>query len=666
MADTYVERARANTPSAALLNWRLPVLLALSLVLAVLCTQFPFTYTFIAGKERGPQSDLPFLQGFKAAEAADAIGRWRWSNPTASISIPALGQRSSILSMHIISHRGQWAPAAAPTVLYVRLGRAGTLPITLRPEGVRYQFYVPAHALADGNLEVGLATQGWQNPLDRRGNMGVALGEQVTLASIAPQGFVLPSTRLLVNWTLCLLLLWLMLGWLTFPPAQRLLLLLPLALIFPLLLLVEAPRLGFGTGWYTHIALISLATAGICIVSVPPLLRRLNLLPSPSVLRWLLLLIVLSFALKYGSRLYPESMPGDVQLHVNRYLTTVEGEVYIRAQHRGLPFPFPNGLYILVAPFTLTGLGPHFLFELFDGIFEATTVLLLYLLVARVSNSLHLGLLAAATYALTAGGHMVAWFAFATQVSAQWFTVLLVTVLVFRWPHQRDKFTWAVVVLLLVQVFLAHIGQFINLGLVGIGLIPVLWWRASTTEERQGVLWLASAGAAAGAFVALFYYTAFWDLIMEQVTGVATQGMNEVTGRDPIPRAVTLRTLWEGGLIDHFGFFPVLLALIPGLFILASPRLRGSLLPPLIWLSFLVSIWQAILPLITLNSITTRWLMFSAWAIAVAGAWGLLRLLRRGRSAQLVALAMASYVCWITLVVWADALALRLPPIEPF
>ena len=58
--------------------------------------------------------------------------------------------------------------------------------------------------------------------------------------------------------------------------------------------------------------------------------------------------------------------------------------------------------------------------------------------------------------------------------------------------------------------------------------------------------------------------------------------------------------------------------------------------------------------------------MFSAWAIAVAGAAGLFGLVRRGRSARVVALAMAGYVVWLTLVLCAEAMALRLPPIEPF
>jgi hypothetical protein len=113
----------------------------------------------------------------------------------------------------------------------------------------------------------------------------------------------------------------------------------------------------------------------------------------------------------------------------------------------------------------------------------------------------------------------------------------------------------------------------------------------------------------------------------------------------------------------------VLLA-IPGAIVLGVGHRRtghaGPALRVLLWMTLAVSLAQAILPLITLSSITTRWLMFSAWAIAVAGALGLAQLWRRGRGAKLISLAMALYVGWLTIVLFVEALVLRQPPIEPF
>jgi hypothetical protein len=520
-----------------------------------------------------------------------------------------------------------------------------------------------------GRLRLHLSTEAWQAPDDRRTSLGVAIGEHFTISSITlpgGSGVVLPPTGLLLAWSLSLVLFWFSLRVLTFAPRTALLLLLPLAVVVPLLALLAAPRLGFGNRWVVQAGLLSLASALACLLLVPPLLKRLHVLPTPPLLRWLLLLIVLGFVLKYGGRLYPEAMPGDLQLHINRYLKTVLlGQVYIPAQHRGLPFPFPNGLYLLLAPLTLSGLDIRFLLPFTAGLFEASTVLLLYVMLVRLSGWTSWGVLAAALYALTAGGYMNTWFSFATQIAAQWCTMLLVVVLVVRWPHYDDWLIWGWIVMLFIQVFLGHIGQLMNTSLVGVLLLPWLWWRARTAEERRGVARLCTAGLAATAFVTIFYYSAFLGLIAEQAVGVATQGLNEVTGRPPIPRDVSLQVLWEGGLITHFGFFPVLLAL-PGALLIADGRFRHSLLPPLLWLTFLVSASQAVLPFITLNSITTRWLMFSAWALAVAGSYGFLVLWRRGRAARPVMVAMLAYVCWITLELWTEAMVLRKPPIEPF
>lgn len=664
-------RATLSHLLAALLDWRPLALAGLTLVLLVLCTQAPFWYEFQAGKERGAYSDLPSLFNFNTPESDESIGTWRWSREQSAIVVPGVGQRSVLVSMQIVSHRAQWLPDAPPTVLHLRLSDREPIPVTLREEGAHYHIYVPPDGMRDGELWLELITEGWRNPADTRDVLGIALGNRVQVASVrgsspGGDGFIVPSGGLVLAWSLALVLFYFTLRLVSFPPRQALLLLLPLAVIMPLLLLVNAPRLGFGNDWVWRAGVLGLLTAALCRVGVPPLLRRLEMLPPQHILRWLLLLIVLSFVLKYGGRLYIASMPGDVQLHVNRYMLTVLGDVYIRAQHRGLPFPFPNGLYVLIAPLTLTGASIHWLFELTAGIFEATGVLLIYLLVARLADSARLGLLAGVLYALTAGGHMITWFAFETQVAGQWVTLLFFTVLAFTWPHRRDWLLWAVLVMLLVQVFLGHIGQFLNLSLAALLLMPFLWWRSrDDAEQRRGVVFLLGVGIAAALFVSLFYYTAFWDLIVEQVVGVTTVGLNEHTERPPIPRDVTLWVLWEGGLITHFGFFPILL-LLPGLLILSRRRYRRSLIPPLMIACFLVSLTQAILPLITLNSITTRWLMFSSWGIFVGAAWGLLLYWRRGRSARLVVLAMAGYIAWVATVVWIDAMTLRLPPIEPF
>jgi hypothetical protein len=639
--------------------------------LLVLCSQAPLRYDFEVGRGTGPESDLPFMQGFHPAEPLENRQSFRWSKAQeASIALPGVGRRGAIIGLDIVSHRAQWDTAAPPTVVTLQSGASAPLAFALRREGARYLVYLPPVAADDGTLRLSLRTDVWQKPGDSRDELGVALGRQVTLLT-TPGGFVAPDLALLWTWPACLALLWAGLRALGFASRTAALLLLPLAVGAPLLLLLDAPRLGFGSAWAFQLGLISLLAAVACAWAVPPLLDRLGAPAPPALLPWLLLLVVLSFALKYGGRLYPDSMPGDLQLHVNRYSRTVMGEVFIPAQHRGLPFPFPTGPYLLLAPLTLLGLDLRFLLQSTAGLFEAGTVLLLYLIGARAVGSPRLGLLAGAIYAMTSAGFMTTWFAFETQVAAQWFSIALIALLALAWPRYDDRRVWWLVVLLLLQVFLGHIGLFINVTLLGALVAPLLWLRAHSNQERRAAGRLLLAGVVAVAFAVLFFYSAFAQLIAEQLGGVAAGGLNSATGRNPIPRATTLWVTWQGGLITHFGFFPVLLT-IPGLIVLRGKAgdkgasHGGLALWVLLWMTLVVSVAQAILPLITLSSITTRWLMFSAWTIAMAGALGLAQLWRRGRGARLITVAMALYVGWLTILMFVEALALRKPPIEPF
>lgn len=644
---------------ATLRDWRLALLLGVCVLLLVLLNQAPLSYDIKVGKDRGPGSDLPFLSNFNDPEG-DGDASFRWSRGDAEITVPGLGGRGALLSFDVISHQGQ-QQGGDTGALDLALPDGATVKLALRPEPARYYVYVPASPL-DGALHVGLHSTPWQQAGDRR-ELGVAIGQALRVDSVR-DGVVLPGAVMLLAWPLALALLWLALRIMGFAARLALALLLPLAVVIPLLLLVDAPHLGFGVPWVLQAGALALLCAALSAWLAPHLLRWLGTSAPPHILRWLLLLVTISFVLKYAARLYPASMGGDIQLHINRYTAALNGELFVVARHRGLPFPFPPGLYLMLAPFTLLGAPIRLVFQLATGVFEASTVLLLYALVARTTASARVGLLAGAVYALTAAGYMTSWFAFETQVGAQWFEVALVLLVALRWPRLADGPGLLMLIIILAGVFLGHIGLFINVSLLGLLLAPILWWRARDAAERRAAGAIALAGVLVGAFVALFYYTSFLDVVLAQLGGVAEGGLNGATGRAAIPRETSLRVLWEGGLITHYGFFPVLL-LIPGALLIGRGRL-GRVVAPLFWLTLLISASQGLLPFVTLSSITTRWLMFAGWAVAVAGAIGLAMLWRRGRSARVVALAMAAYVCWLTIGVWMNAMALRLPPIEPF
>lgn len=652
----------------ALLDWRPPALLGVYALLVLLLTQLPFSYSFRPGIERGQGSDAPFLYNFYPHEGVWPDGMFRWSRGAYPfIEIPGIGRRPVILELAIVSHRAQWEADAPPTLLTLHpLEAPATAPqFTLRREGARYQVLFGPDALPDGTLHLRVETPTWQNAGDRREEIGIAIGERVAVLPVREGGVTLPDFQLLWGYPLALLILWLTVRLIGFSPRGAFGMLLPLAIGIPLLLLLDAPRLGFGAPWAISAARDGLLAAVVTLALVPPLLRKGDVALPERLLPWLALLIVAAFMLKFSARFYPEAMPGDIQLHMNRYNAMARGQQYIDAQHRGLPFPFPTGLYLIVAPLTLTGVSARTIFPLLAGIFESSSVLLFYALLTKALGRPRLGVVAAAIYTLTAGGHMTTWFAFFSHVSTQWYTLALALALTVAWPRYQRPAVWWIITFLIIQVSLGHIGTFINLVVFGLALVPILWLYARDREEKRAVLALAGAALAGGAFVGMTFYSVYLDQFIGQFVGIATQGMSDLTGKRPIPPEVSLRVIWEGGLINHFGFFPAMLGLL-GVGLFLRRRAERTALPWLILATAISSMSQAILPFITLSSITTRWLMFSAWAIAVTAAPVVALLWRRGRGGRVVVAGMAGYVAWITLLVWLEAMTLRKPPIEPF
>jgi hypothetical protein len=664
-------RERLARLGGALLDWRPLLLAALTLLGLLAVFQLPLAYSFQVGIDRGVGTDRPFLEGFRDAELTTWEDSWRWSQPTAAVTVPGVGGRPLIVSFEVLSHRQHWQPDAPQPVLSVATGAGAPLAIPLRPQGAHYRLYVPAEALRDGRLRLDLATEAWQNPSDVRGEMGVAIGRQFTMASAPGAGLAWPGGGVLAGYPAAMALLYFSARAVGVGRRRALWLLLALLAALLALAAITPPRVAFSAGWAVQAGLLALGTAALCGVALPPLLARWGLDPGPALRPWLLLLVALTFVLKYGGQLHPVAMPGDVQLHINRFGATIFGQVYIPAQHRGLPFPFPSGWYILVAPLLLTGAELRVVFEVTAGLAEAASVLIFYAMLAHLTGSRVGGLLGALIYTISPIPMMNVWWSFQTQVGSQLLTYCLLAVMILGWPRygatrEARWLTLGWATALLIMVSLGHIGAFINTSIVGLAAIPWLWLRARTPDERAGTLRLLWVGLAAAAFVFAFYYSGFWGMITEQASGVAEGGLVGVTGRAPLSRATWLRVLWEEGFIELNGFFLVLLGVAGALVISWTPRYRASNVAPLLWLTFAVGLSQALLPFITLSTITTRWLTFAGWALTVGATVAVLRYRQRGWAGRAVSWLALAYVAWLTVEVWAQAMAINRPPLEPF
>ena len=162
--------------------------------------------------------------------------------------------------------------------------------------------------------------------------------------------------------------------------------------------------------------------------------------------RWLLLIIVIVFATRYGGKIYPDSMPGDIGFHANRFAETVWGQVMLVSRNRGVDFPYPPAFYLILAPFTLLDIDRRALLHLGAALLDAFSPLLVYTLMMALilkpqderlrrnsSDPFPLSLVAAALYGLAPAGYLTTWWNFSTHIFTQCAHLLLITLLVLFW-----------------------------------------------------------------------------------------------------------------------------------------------------------------------------------------------------------------------------------------
>lgn len=653
------------------------VLLAFLLLALLLAPQLPLHYMIDVGKEEGYGSDLPHLQGFHAAER-DIHGTFRWTRDGATIVLPGLGRRPLLVDLTFFPISAQVATAGPRTIeVWSGTERLALLPV--RPDGARFRLAVPARHLPDGKLTLTLHTETFSPPDDPR-QIGTPLAA-VQITSLPSALPVMPDWQAVGIWLFSAILAWLTVlralgaisyatrratGWLGCGIA-----LVALAAVF------DPPRWAAG-------AIPALVTLALCYVltlvlraALPLLAKRAGIALDPHALGWLVLIVVMAFGLRYGGRLYPRSMHGDIGFHTNRLHETALGQVYLLSRNRGVDFPYPSGPYLTLAPLTLFRIATPDLLQVSAALVEGLGAILVFTLVILATTPVFVlptqaarrtALLAAAIYVFSAAGFMTTWWSFSTHIYTQFTTLVLITALMYTAQQPVSRGWHGVMIgVLLVGVFLGHFGFFINTALlIGVLLVLlriVLWQQAAWCRRLWWPLLLAGAGALMGVLV--FFYSAYLPLFISQAQAVATGGMTGLAQRAPVERSYLWHTLWYSGMITHFGFFPLLLS-VPGMLTLLRRGPSAHILLALLACTLLVSIPFAILPFITLSTQSTRWLMFSAWAVAVGAALAMRVLWCCGRAGRVVVLAMAGFMLWNTATLWLGAMIWRIRPPEPF
>ncbi len=663
-------------------SWTIPALLLLLALALLIIAHSPLRYHIDVGVEEGYGGDLPLLWHFNTAEDDDH-GTYRWTKATSTIHLPGLGHRPLVVRLDVLPMNAQ-VVANGPTTIAIDAGGESLARLPIYASGQRYHLLIPARLMEGGNLTLTARSATFTPPDDPR-----ALGgplDTVRVTSVQTPFPTAPSWGIVAQWLAAVLLFWLLVvaarttdphphQWAHGFAAGA-------AVLVALAALLDPPRWGYGA----QPALIATALALVLVLALRPLLaalaRRLAIPLHRDTLGWLLLLVALAFGLRFGGRLFPLSMWGDLGFHANRFIETLGlGEVYLLSRNRGVNFPYPPGPYLTLAPLILLALDIRLVLQLVAALLDALSAPLVYALVAvPLARPPHerpyqrVALLAAALYVLTAAGFMLTWWSFDTHIYTQAATLLFVTTLLFLGSSATPG-TWhtghtALVALLLCGIFLGHFGFLINTVLLGGLLLLVLWgarWRGSRLAATlHWPLFLAYLGA--GLFALLFFYSAYLWLFTDQFAAMSQGGLTGLAQRAPVPRSRLWDVLWQAGLIQHFGFFPLLLTPV-GLWALWQQPRAGPgriILLTLMLCSILVSTCFAILPFITQSTQSTRWLMFSAWAVAVGGALAFRWLWRSGYAGRVVTLSMGAFVLWNTATFWLGPMLWRIRPPEPF
>ncbi|NNJ10039.1 hypothetical protein EKD04_006845 [Chloroflexales bacterium ZM16-3] len=647
--------------------------LALSalLVTFLIAPQLPLRYTIDAGYEEGLGSDLPFLNGFNTAER-DSHGTYRWTDDGATIRVPGVGQRPLALRLSFFPV-GADVMAVGPHVIEILSDGQPLASLPVIAAGSIQSILVPPPT--NGSLMISLRTETFSPPGDpRRLGTPLAMVEIVAL----PNGPASPDWPSALGWLGAATLAWMALRHALGADA-------PLGRLYGvcvglvgLAAILDPPRWAAGADAALLAAALAYPLAIGVRAGLTPLARHFGVPLDSFGLGWLSVFCVIAFAMRYGGRLYPNSMHGDIGFHINRFNDAILGLIFILSKNRGVDFPYPPGPYLLVAPFTLLGLSSGTVLQIGAALVDAASAALIYAIGSRIMSA-RAALLAAAIYVFTAATFMTTWWSFDTHIYSQFFHLLTVATLcwaleAWQGDDRRQRLIWGAAAFILMSlVFLGHFGFLINTTLL-VGLIAALTWimswrGAAWARAARWPLSLAFSGAVI--FAGAFFYSAYIPLFLSQLEIARAGGMSAVAERAPVSRAVMWDTLWRIGLITHFGVFPIPLASV-GVWMLARESAgdewlsRRQVALALMLGSLAVALCFAVMPFITLATNSPRWLMFLAWVVAIGAAVATEALWRRGRMGRIAVLAMGAVVIANTAWIWLSPMLWRIRPPEPF
>jgi hypothetical protein len=649
-------------------DWRVGGLLVVFVLLLVAAAQAPLRYPIEIGRPDGPGSDQPLARGFHAADDGPN-GPFRWSGDLSFVRLPGMGQRALIVRLSTLPITEEVARVGPQVIEIASSGQPlGTMPVRLL--GSEAAWLVPPAPGGAGEHVIELRSTTFVPEGDTR-RLGTPVGAMV----VTPVGLALPRGPEVVRWLLAALVCWVALRHTGLSPnAAALGLALGIAAV-ALASALDPPRASLGAAPTLTAALLGLGLVVAVRGGLPTLFRALQVPPSARVICVLTVLALLVFGFRYGGKIYPGAMPGDIQFHINRFEELVRGTLFLDARNRGVSFPYPPALYLILAPFALLGIAPRALLQVGGAVADALSPVAVYLLAVSALGGWRpqrerAGLAAAAMYGASGAGVLATWWNFSTHIFTQFALLILLCALVLLW-RQRAPLGWVSVGVLFVAqciVSLGHFGFWINTALLGGVVVLLLIWRGGNIA-RPPLRSLTAAVLAAQLVCAALFYSAYADRFRQQFEALAA-GTDAAAGSSAEAFAVYWQTLLYAGLHDHLGLFLAPLGLV-GVALLMARTPRPARGVPDLPLALMVGTLAVValftlLPLVSGANLATRWLSFSAWVFAVGAAVGAQHVWRLRRAGRIALVTIAIYVVWVAARLWLEALAWRVRPPEPF
>lgn len=515
----------------------------------------------------GGPYDFPYLSSFHEPEPdpskfPQAEVTYRWTRERVGIALPGLGRGPWLVRLRMQAYRP--SEALAPRV---ELWCRGQLLVatTVAPFWQVYEVLVPPALLPDGDLRLELRAQTFRPEGDPR-DLGVTL-DWIAVRPAAT-GWMEPAWGQVGSLVAVALLSYLLLRRLGLGQGWTAGLVVAVSFLLAYLLACRRPWL---TGFAPTLAL--LLGGGLVVTAlVLPWIERRGVVWAESLRRraWrrearlLWAILLLGFLLRLGGMLYPQFRTSDLTMHVhNLRYDVLPGELFFteRLPDINLPAPYPPGLYVALAPWTLLTDNLPVLMELAGVSLDAAAGVLLYWLARRLGKRGDVALLAVllqqaapVTYQIFAWGNYTNIFSRATLL------MVLVVLAVGTWPRQG----WRGVAVLSASFTLVLLSHFADSLIFGLLLLATVGLALLSRAGRPAVPRLLVALVVAGGVVLALYYSAppIW---------AALQGGLEVLG------AGAGRS---GGLLDPLPQFlgrvqaPLLLLGLPGLLLLPKAARR--------------------------------------------------------------------------------------------